>query len=242
MIKLFDFLRRKPELTHEEFCAYWRDVHAPLVLGAPGVAGRVRRYVQNRAIPGAAIPELTLSDFDGVDELWFDSLDDLASALDAPRDRDPIEASVERFADARSAIRLAAEEAVQFDRGFGSVKFIGLSRRHPELSHEEWCRYWIDVHGPLAHGVPEFTRYYGKYVHNYVLPSDLGSLGQAPLYDGIVEEWLESVEEMARCLSEPKYLEVVRPDELRFVDFARSHMLLTEEHVIWDGRGSPSAG
>ena len=69
-------------------------------------------------------------------------------------------------------------------------------------------------------------------MHNYVLPSDVGSGGRAPEYDGIVEEWLDSVEAFAQCLAEPKYLELVRPDEVAFVDFARSHMLLTEELVL----------
>ena len=122
---------------------------------------------------------------------------------------------------------------MQFDRGGGKIKFIGLSRRSAEFAtREDWIRYWVDVHGPLAHGIPEFTRYYGRYVHNYVLPSDVGSRGRDPEYDGIVEEWLDSVEAFAQCLSEPKYLELVRPDELVFVDFARSHMLVT--------RGAPA--
>ena len=125
---------------------------------------------------------------------------------------------------------------MQFDRGFGAVKFIGLSRRSARFAtREDWIRYWIDVHGPLAHEISEFTRYYGRYVHNYVLPSDIGSGGQRPEYDGIVEEWLESVEDFARCLAEPKYLEIVRPDEIAFVDFGRSHMMVTEEHVVLAG-------
>jgi len=122
--------------------------------------------------------------------------DDLTAAIEAPRYRELLEASAERFVDRQSVIEVAAEESVKFDRGFGRVKFIGLSRRHPAMSHDDWCRYWIDVHGPLAHGIPEFTRYYGRYVHNYVLPVGLGPSGQLPEHDGIVEEWLESVEDM----------------------------------------------
>jgi hypothetical protein len=42
---------------------------------------------------------------------------------------------------------------------------------------------------------------------------------------------------MGRCLAEPAYLEHVRPDEVKFVDFARSHLMLAEEHVIYDRTG-----
>jgi hypothetical protein len=230
MIKAFLFLKRKPGLTHEEFRVQWRDVHAPIVMGGPGFERHVLRYVQSYAIPGAAVSELTVSDFDGLAELWFESRADLDALLADSGYAEAVRTSIERFADLESAIGLVAEESVQFDRGFGKMKFVGLSRRHPSMTHDEWCRYWIEVHGPLAHGVPEFTRYYGRYVHNYVLPEP----GEDPEFDGIVEEWLESVDAMAECLSEPKYLEIVRPDELKFVDFARSHMLLTEEHVLYD--------
>jgi uncharacterized protein (TIGR02118 family) len=233
MIKLFVFVKRKPGLTAEEFGRGWYEEHAPLTLAAPGFRRHVRRYVQNHAIPEAAVPGLTLSGFDGVAELWFDGVDHLRATLADP-EAEQVEVRAQRFADTQSAIRVMAEESVQFDRGFGSIKFIGLSRRHPSMSHGEWRRYWIEVHGPLAHGIPEFTQYYGRYVHNYVLPGDDG---QEPEYDGIVEEWLESVDAFSRCLSEPRYLEEVRPDELAFVDFARSHLVLAEERLIYEPGG-----
>ena len=37
---------------------------------------------ERQALPGAAIPELTLSDLDGAGELWFDSIDDLQANRD----------------------------------------------------------------------------------------------------------------------------------------------------------------
>jgi hypothetical protein len=240
MVKLFAFLKRKPGLTHEEFCRDW-ERFALRVLDVPELAATVRRHVQNRALPGAKVPELTLSDFDGAGEFWFDSLDDLESALRAPGYRALIDSGLGSFVDPASVILLAAQESVQFDRGFGKVKFIGLSRRAASFeTREDWIGYWIDVHGPLAHGIPEFTRYYGRYVHNYVLPSGIGPGGPAPEFDGIVEEWLESVDAFAQCLAEPKYLEIVRPDETTFVDFARSHMLVTEEHVVYEAESWPS--
>ncbi len=224
MIKLFDFVRRAPSLSQDEFRRAW------LARGA-GAKQRGHRYVQNHAIPGAAVPEVTVSDFDCADEYWFVSLDELTvGALDADGLIDP-----------GSTISLVAEESIQFDRGTGKVKFIGLSRRSAEFAtREDWIRYWIDVHGPLAHDIPEFTRYYDKYVHNYVVPNELASGGHEPFFDGIVEEWLESIDDFVACLSEPKYLEIVRPDEVKFVDFSRSHMMLTEEHVLYGGQTSPS--
>jgi uncharacterized protein (TIGR02118 family) len=83
MIKLVFCLRRKPELTREQFQEYWYTTHAPLVR-KNAEALRIRRYVQvhtrdtpmNAAIQGSrnAPPE-----YDGVAELWFDSLEDMAA-------------------------------------------------------------------------------------------------------------------------------------------------------------------
>ena len=83
MIKLVFALRRRPEMTLEEFQAYWRNVHAPLVAERAEIL-KIRRYVQvhTKELPGlhgafqkrnGGAPE----PFDGVAELWFDSMDDL---------------------------------------------------------------------------------------------------------------------------------------------------------------------
>jgi uncharacterized protein (TIGR02118 family) len=236
VIKLFVFLKRKPDLSHDEFSTYWKETHGPLVAGVEQFSSRVRCYVQNHAILDVDVPGLVLSEYDGAAEFWADSVEDLTIAFADPPLRAAIESSAERFVEPGSVIRVVAEEAVQFDRGFGKVKFMGLSRRHPSMSHDEWVRYWVDVHGPMAHGIPEFTRYYGRYVHNYALPLGIDPPGESQEFDGVVEEWVESVADMAQCLREPAYLEVVGPDEVKFVDFSRSHMLLTEERMIFDAR------
>jgi hypothetical protein len=110
------------------------------------------------------IDDFPMSSFGGVEELWFETADDLLTALRDESYERVVERGLERFADLSSRILVAAEEALQFDRGFGAVKFIGLSKRTARFSHDGWIRYWQDAHGPLAHGIPEFTRYYGLYV------------------------------------------------------------------------------
>lgn len=95
-----------------------------------GLDDNVERYVLNRAIPGAFVPELVFSDFDGAAELWLDELEpSFAERVQA------LEETAER------SIRLVCRESAQFDRGFGEAKFIGLSRRHPSFDHDGWIRY-----------------------------------------------------------------------------------------------------
>ena len=86
MIKLVFSLRRREDMTREEFQRYWREDHAPLVQRHAD-ALRIRRYVQTHArdtgldeaitAPRGSEPHF----YDGVAELWWDSLDDILAAF-----------------------------------------------------------------------------------------------------------------------------------------------------------------
>jgi len=83
MIKLVFCLRRRPELSREEFQRYWYETHAPLVRKHAEALG-IRKYIQvhstshpmNQAIQASrGAPD----EYDGVAELWFDSLEAMAA-------------------------------------------------------------------------------------------------------------------------------------------------------------------
>lgn len=232
MIKVFSFLARRPGFTHEEFLRRWSEEAAEARSAAAAIDEHVRRHVHNHPVTDPAIPGFPLADLDGCAETWFDDPETASAALAIPSVRQ-LAIPAGDFADPACTIVVAAQEAVQFDHGWGEVKFVGLSRRGQAFtSHEEWCRYWVEVHGPLAYGIPEFARYYGKYVHNYVLPSGLGPIPAQPDYDGVVEEWVRSVADFVSCQQEPRYLEVIRPDEQRFVDIKGSRFMMVSEHDL----------
>ena len=84
MIKLVFVLRRKPSLSREEFQRYWRERHAPLVAERAKAIG-VKRYVQvhtlDTPLDDALREHRRGEPYDGVAELWWDSLDDLAASF-----------------------------------------------------------------------------------------------------------------------------------------------------------------
>jgi uncharacterized protein (TIGR02118 family) len=82
MIKLTFCLTRLPHLSREEFQHYWRTVHGPLVASVAETL-KIRRYVQLHSLAPAASEAIRASrdappEYDGVAELWFDSLESLA--------------------------------------------------------------------------------------------------------------------------------------------------------------------
>lgn len=108
MIKLVFSLRRRPEMTREEFQQYWREHHAPLVV-RHAEALRIRRYVQVHALSSelaAAQSAARGSEpdaYDGQAELWWDSLDDVLAAVSTPAGG---QAAIELLEDERTFIDL----------------------------------------------------------------------------------------------------------------------------------------
>jgi len=124
MIKLVFTLRRREGTSREEFQRYWREEHAALVRRHADALG-IRRYVQTHAtdtdldegLAGARGSEPRF--YDGVAELWWDSLEDLIGASTSEAGLAAGRALLEdeqRFIDlARSPIWLG-EENVVIDR------------------------------------------------------------------------------------------------------------------------------
>lgn len=117
MIKLTFCLRRRPDLTREEFQRYWRTTHAPLVAERAEALG-IRRYVQCHTIDADGLhrslqqrnggaPE----PFDGVAEIWVDSLEDfVADRPDARTAASELLADERNFIDLPSSPMWLAEE------------------------------------------------------------------------------------------------------------------------------------
>ncbi len=109
MVKLVFCARRLGSLSPEEFQRYWREQHGPLVRRHAKLL-RIRRYVQVHTLDHPAQDALRASRggpeaYDGVAELWWDSLEDLAAGT---VDEAARAASRELLADERRFIDLAS--------------------------------------------------------------------------------------------------------------------------------------
>ena len=108
------------------------------------------------------------------------------------------------------------------------VKMIVCVVRRPGMEQGEFDRYWRHQHAAVIKSVPEFTRHVRRYVQCHLAAQDTPFL-QAGSYDGVAELWFDDVAAMNAAFSEPRYLEVIRSDELKFVDMERTVSLVTEE-------------
>lgn len=84
MVKLTFCLKRKAGLSLEEFQTYWYEKHGPLVRKHAETL-RIKRYVQTHSIDhefngGLRASRNAPEGYDGVAELWWDSIEDLMAA------------------------------------------------------------------------------------------------------------------------------------------------------------------
>ncbi len=118
------------------------------------------------------------------------------------------------------------------------IKLTFCLRRLPNLSREEFQRYWFETHAPLVASVKEVLRI-RRYVQLHSLPADVSEpLRQTRAgpqgYDGVAQLWWDSFEDMAT--RDPKAAEagaLLLEDERKFIDLPNSPLWWGEEKVIF---------
>jgi uncharacterized protein (TIGR02118 family) len=121
-----------------------------------------------------------------------------------------------------------------------TVKLVFCCRRHPDLSREEFSRYWFDSHAPLVRRLREALPQMRRYVQSHTLDSPIQQAirdgrGSGEAYDGITEVWFDDLASIGGSGSEAAVAaaQQLLEDERRFLDLARSSVFVTEEHEIF---------
>jgi uncharacterized protein (TIGR02118 family) len=110
MIKLVFAIRRRAGISEAEFRRYWREDHAALVTRHAETL-RIRRYVQTHTVEPALGDSLAAARgsnsgrYDGLAELWWDSLQDMIEVSASVAGE---QASLELIADEQRFIDLSA--------------------------------------------------------------------------------------------------------------------------------------
>jgi uncharacterized protein (TIGR02118 family) len=123
VIKAAMAIRRREDVTPEEFHRYWREEHGPLAVRLLEPL-KLRRYVQTHTLDSDLNAQLaaargTVEAFDDVAELWWDSLDELVAAFSSEEGQRANAALAEdeaRFIDLERSSLFLSEEQVMFER------------------------------------------------------------------------------------------------------------------------------
>jgi len=125
------------------------------------------------------------------------------------------------------------------------LKIILIPRRHMEMTRPQFFDHLANKHAPLVKSVPEFAAYLKRYVQNHTRLAQDGVDVATPYHravdrDSVIELWFEDAQSFGRAMVEPRYLDVVRPDEAKFNDLPSLIVLATTEIESLCAEGGPS--
>ena len=109
MIKLTILVTRNPTISEPEFRDYWLNHHAPFLLGLKEFRAHARRYVQQHPIDPQPL-NIPIASFDGIAELWYDSVEELNQALSLDIYRTIIAEDEKKFSDRDKMVMIVTEE------------------------------------------------------------------------------------------------------------------------------------
>lgn len=221
MVKAFNFFKRKPGLSVDDFRSYWLNEHAAIIRAIP----ELRRYVASITLPSAYRNREPL--YDGISEVWFDDEDAMRSTADSPARR-AASADDTKFVDMSKAGSIVVDEIVQKEGTprDGAVKMFSLLTRKPGTGVAEFQAYWRTHHGPLAAKIPQVRR----YVQCHVRPSAYTD-GRVPLYDGVAELWFDSFQAVRDSAEADEY-RAVRIDEPKFLATPFPFIIADEHRIV----------
>ena len=107
------------------------------------------------------------------------------------------------------------------------IKSLSLLTRRPELTHEEFVKHWLEIHGPLALRVPEVRRYVQSHIIDERTRPDIPTT--LVEIDGVAELWFDDRDAMARSNASPE-AKALHADGALFIGRIKS--FITEEKVI----------
>lgn len=122
MIKFVYCIRKRAELSDEEFHTFWRDVHGPFIRNLAQTLGATK-YIQCHTLNTSVNAEIAKSrglepfPYDGVTEIWWESMDAFLAAVSTPEGQE------------------AAKQYIT-DPTVGEVNFVDFSQSRAFLTEE----------------------------------------------------------------------------------------------------------
>ena len=107
------------------------------------------------------------------------------------------------------------------------IKSLSLLVRKDGMTHEQFMKHWVQIHGPLALKVPGLRRYVQSHIRDERRRADIPALGVE--VDGIAETWYDDADAMARAASTPE-MKALHADGALFI--GRIQSFITHEHVV----------
>lgn len=116
------------------------------------------------------------------------------------------------------------------------IKMTMFLKRRAGMSHEDFVKHHIEVHGPKFRSIPEAQTHCLRYIQTHPVELKTDAAQNAD-FDGTAELWFDSEDGMHAVLTSDTYQNVVFPDEKTFLDHNNTLILVGEQvEIIGDFR------
>jgi uncharacterized protein (TIGR02118 family) len=216
LIKSITVVTRRAGVSRQAFLDYW--------LAAAADAGRGISGSRRSALSYRVADDLGDAPYDAFSTIWFDDEETARAALGDGQP--PPLAGADAFLE--PVKHFLANEIVMRDLPTTPemVKVVFFFHRKPGMAPEEFRRYWLEKHGPLAMKHIAGMR---RYHQNHTLDSCYAD-GE-PAFDGLVEAWVDDVEALNETEASDEH-HFVRSDEQNFLDLSRVTTMPVYERLV----------
>ena len=177
MINAITIIKKKQNLTYENFQNYWKNEHAKIVTRSPLVG----TYVQSHPIYN---DKLTFEDtVDGIAEIWFEDTNAMRT-LAATKEYKDIQDDEKVFIDGSAVRLIIAEDIITFEGDVSDHKLIIFMNKSSNVELTDFRNDLVDK-----------ASHYSKKNLNRMkvsLPKTAGYKGdKSPAWDAILTVWLD---------------------------------------------------
>jgi hypothetical protein len=226
--KYFEFLRAPSGSSDAGVHRQWARERAALLWARPDLAGHLRRQELYERLPAdrdrrRADVELPDAGFDAVSVQWFDGVEAYDASRAAPGAQELRELD-RRFRHPGSASVLTGSPDLIVGPSGGDpasgMSLICILARAPGMDLSKFHDHWLHQHGGFFQTVPELRDPLLGYEQNHGLDIDDSD------YDGVTQQWFESLDAWTTSIEAPANSEIIGPDMALFLNPKRVHFVL----------------
>ena len=218
MFRLTSFLRRAPAIDRATFVERWRGELSKAIKANPQVTRSVRSYVLN--LPFERVPEefLWIADdqFDGVAELWFDTLPAAVVTANALAWDKAIQAIAPDMIDVARSASWIGHVVDDFAREGAYVKRIVAGQPRADMPLEAAQDYWLYEHNDFFSGFEEFMAYMRGYRAIYGIQTPGLHIASQRFMGMCADVGFASLQALNDAYREPRHAAVMMTDIVKF--------------------------
>lgn len=218
MFRITSFLRRAPDISRQDFVSRWRGELSSAMIANPQFARSVRSYVLNK--PFATIPEeflwIACDDFDGVIELWFDTLPAAVATANALGADAAVQSSTQGLIDVAGSATWIGHVVDGFEKPGSQVKRIVAGQPRTDMPLENAQDYWIYDHYDFFTSFDDFMAYMLRYRAIYGIQTPGLRIASHRFMAMCADVGFASLQDLSDAYREPKHAAVMMTDIEKF--------------------------